>query len=130
MLGLSLKGQPLEGQKYKLAGRIITNTPDPSDSENEYKTWEPQTFDLWAPMPKAKNVMADIVKLDIDSLNRDERAFIKDRCGIISYVRCDAVIFGHVGTVQEERDIGLRYRGMIVDEVIINPIDAKSAASD
>jgi hypothetical protein len=114
----------LEGQKFKLVGRILTETPDQSDPDQD-RTWEPQSFEIWGPMPKAKSAMPDIVRLDIESLNRDERKLIQDHCEMVSFARCDAVIFGHVGTVSEDKDIHLRYRGIIADEVLINPINVK-----
>jgi hypothetical protein len=118
----------LEGQKFKLTGRIVTETPDQSDPDPD-RTWEPQSYELWGSIPKAKNVMPDIVRLDIESLNRDERKFVQDHCEMVSFTRCDAVVLGHVGTVSEDKDIHLRYRGIIADEVVISPINVKDATN-
>lgn len=112
----------LEGQRFKLTGRIVTETPDLSDDNNEGKPWEPRAYSLWGPEAKSKNAVPAMLGLDIEGLNRYERKFIQDHCGMIGFTRCDAVILGHVGTIK--RDEMLEYRGIIVDEVTINPMEA------
>lgn len=123
----SRSSEALEGQKFKLAGRIITQTPDQSDPADAPREWEPQSFQLWGPVPKGDNTMPNILSLDIESLNRDERKFIQDHCDIVSFAKCSAVVFGHVGTVKDENVLGLHYRGLIADEVMISPVDEKTA---
>jgi len=128
VFGSSRKNETaLEGQKFKIAGRIVTQTPDQSD-HGPFKTWEPQSYELWGPMPKAKNVMPEIVRLDIESLNRDGRQFIQNHCEIVGFTRCDAVIYGHVGTVTEEKVLHIRYRGIIADEIQISPLNPNAPA--
>jgi len=70
--------------------------------------------------------MSAVIDIDIESLNRDERAFIQDHCEMISFTRCDAVIFGHVGRVSEQSDSELSYTGIVVDEIVIQPINPKT----
>lgn len=122
----------LEGRRFKLTGRIITETPDPNDDgrsgddDSSDKTWQPQTYQLWGAMPKAKDVMPDIVTLDIESLNRAERQLIQKHCEMVSLTECHAIVWGHVGRVGQEDNSPLQYGGVIVDQVEIQPIDVKS----
>ncbi len=123
---------PLEGRRFKVLGRIITETPDPSDSsgdtdsDNDPPAWQPRTYQLWGPFPKAKNAMPDTVQLDIESLNRSERQFIQNHCEMVSLTECNAVIWGHAGRISEGDNSGIQYRGLVVDQVEIQAIDVKS----
>jgi hypothetical protein len=119
----------LEGKSFKLSGRIITETPDPNedsgggDDDSSDRTWQPQTYQLWSAIPKAKDAMPDIVNLDIESLNRDERQFIQKHCGIVSLTQCNGTIWGHVGRINEGDDTPLHSGGVVVDQMEIAPID-------
>ena len=123
---------PLEGRRFKLAGRIITETPDPSDSsgdtdsDSDPPAWQPRTYELWGPFPKGKGVMADTVRLDIESLNRSERQFIQDHCEMVSLTECNAVVWGHAGRISEGDNSGIQYRGIVVDQVEFQAIDVKT----
>lgn len=115
----------LEGQKFKLVGRIVTETPDQSEPD---QPWEPQSYELWGPIPSAKDAIPANVSLDIELLNRDERKIVQENCEMVGVTRCDAVVFGHVGTVRQDNDLHVRYRGIIADEIVISPMNVKDAA--
>lgn len=118
---------PLEGARLKLVGRLITNTPDPNDEESAERdnapAWQPQTYQLWSGFSKAKNVMPIMIDLDIESLNRDERQFIRTHCEIVSLTQCNAIVWGHVGRISENENSGFQYRGIVVEQIDIRPID-------
>lgn len=121
----------LEGERFKLTGRIITETPDPNedsggDDDSSDRTWQPQTHQIWGAMPKAKDAMPDTVSIDIESLNRDERQFIEKHCEIISLTECNGTIWGHVGRISQADNSPLQYSGVIVDQVEIKPIDVRT----
>jgi hypothetical protein len=119
----------LEGKRFKISGRIITETPDPnddggsSDDDRSEKSWQPQFYQLWGTLSKAKDVTPDTVNLDIESLNRGERRFIQKHCEMASLTECNATIWGHVGRISQNDNSLLQYGGVIVDQVEIQPIN-------
>ena len=75
---------------------------------------------------KAKNAIPASIDLDIESLNRDERQLIQSHCEIVSFTECRVVVLGHIGRISERGDAYIEYRGIVVDQVDIRPIDPKT----
>lgn len=117
------RDEPLLGKRLVVEGQIVTDTPQPEDEEGGEASpkWKPRTYSLWGVMPKGKNAMLPMLKIDIESLNRDERKFIQSNCEIVSFVKCKAVVYGHVGRIEDESDSVIQYEGIVLDQVDIKP---------
>ena len=120
---------PLKGQHFKIIGRIVTNIPSPEDKDSgssDEPQWKPRTYQLVGEMPKEQKAEIPIINLDIESLNRDERQFIQDHCEMLSFTACNAEIFGRVDHTSQKDGTDLDYRGIVVEQADIQPIDMKT----
>jgi hypothetical protein len=81
---------PAEGQRVKVSGLIVVHEPDPENAEPRYFTLEAETY--------PQDITPTTVNLDFESLNRYERQFIINRCGL-SVTTCRATVLGKIGAI-------------------------------
>ncbi len=115
---------PLEGQRFRLAGVIVTEAPDSADDHKYYE--------LWSDFPKKQGgKLPVVVPLDIESLNRNERQFIKTFCDTDLWPSptCRAVIYGHIGTIADQGIADVIVRGLVADEVDFTPNGSRARGS-
>jgi len=108
-----------KGQRVKSNGVIVTNEPDPDNSEPRYFTLEAETH-LQDTMPTAVN-------LDIESLNRYERQFVVDHCYTLSVTPCRATVLGKLDKIVGRGSADLAYVGIVTDQINIEVLDPKRA---
>ena len=114
-------------QRVELVGQVVSETPDPSDSENP--NWKPRSFNLVGETGAADAIPIS-VKVDIEGLNRKERQFIIDYCYSFSVTPCRATVLGALDEIVGERDPFFSKAGIVADEVSIKPVDRDMATAD
>jgi hypothetical protein len=116
-----------KGQRVKFSGVIVTHEPDPDNPPIEPRYFTVQSeFHIQNAAPstaKTDVTMPTIVNLDIESLNRYERQFMIDHCADQITTPCKAAVFGRIDEIVGRRSGGLRYIGVLADQIDIEALN-------